>query len=286
MRRCNRNHYTIGDVSSLVGVSAQTLRNWERKGLVTPSRSKGGHRMYAEEDVQRLFRTAVFRRHHGWNPAAILASGGLDPASPAAVHDSLGPMVRAVRLSAGRTLADVARETQLSESFLSALERGETGASVRSVSQIADALGVPQSAFSSGPNPSEKYVVRAGQRKITELEGGTRYEELAVPGYILEPSLLVVPPGQGSGGSYSRHAESFVVVLQGWLEFVVDRREDEGEAILLGDGDSAMLPSTGSWSWHNPTDAETRALWVEVLGGAGSTLKDRGAKGSGRSAGS
>jgi DNA-binding transcriptional MerR regulator len=44
----------IGEVSRLLGLSAATLRYYEREGLVPPTRRHGGKRRYAAIDVARL----------------------------------------------------------------------------------------------------------------------------------------------------------------------------------------------------------------------------------------
>jgi MerR family copper efflux transcriptional regulator len=45
-----------GDVAARVGVSKDTLRHYERLGLLpAPPRSSGGYRLYAESDVVRVF---------------------------------------------------------------------------------------------------------------------------------------------------------------------------------------------------------------------------------------
>jgi DNA-binding transcriptional MerR regulator len=45
----------ITRLSQLTGVNVSTLRSWERRyGLIAPSRSPGGHRLYSPEDVERL----------------------------------------------------------------------------------------------------------------------------------------------------------------------------------------------------------------------------------------
>ena len=47
--------FKIGAVARLTGVSVHTLRKWEeRHGVVNPSRSKGGKRLYTDADIQRL----------------------------------------------------------------------------------------------------------------------------------------------------------------------------------------------------------------------------------------
>ncbi len=46
--------YTIRIAARLVGVHQQTLRTYEREGLLTPARSAGRQRLYSEEDIERL----------------------------------------------------------------------------------------------------------------------------------------------------------------------------------------------------------------------------------------
>ena len=48
--------YVISVAAELAGLHAQTLRIYERKGLVEPSRTPGGSRRYSERDIQRLAR--------------------------------------------------------------------------------------------------------------------------------------------------------------------------------------------------------------------------------------
>src|ERR687896_176459 len=47
--------YSIGAVSRLLGIPAQTLRTWqERYGVVVPERSPGGHRLYSRDQLELL----------------------------------------------------------------------------------------------------------------------------------------------------------------------------------------------------------------------------------------
>jgi len=46
---------SIGDVAERIGLSFRTIRYYGEMGLVPPSaRTKGGHRIYHEDDVERL----------------------------------------------------------------------------------------------------------------------------------------------------------------------------------------------------------------------------------------
>ena len=46
--------YVISVAAELVGVHPQTLRIYERRGLLTPSRTSGNTRRYSERDIERL----------------------------------------------------------------------------------------------------------------------------------------------------------------------------------------------------------------------------------------
>jgi MerR family transcriptional regulator/heat shock protein HspR len=48
--------YVISVAAELAGVHPQTLRFYERKGLVDPSRTGGGNRRYSQLDIERLRR--------------------------------------------------------------------------------------------------------------------------------------------------------------------------------------------------------------------------------------
>src|SRR3984893_4923009 len=48
--------YVISVAAELAGVHPQTLRIYERKGLVDPARTGGGSRRYSERDIDRLRR--------------------------------------------------------------------------------------------------------------------------------------------------------------------------------------------------------------------------------------
>jgi MerR family transcriptional regulator/heat shock protein HspR len=54
--RRRRAVYIISVAAELAGVHPQTLRIYERKGLVDPARTQGGSRRYSERDIDRLRR--------------------------------------------------------------------------------------------------------------------------------------------------------------------------------------------------------------------------------------
>jgi MerR family transcriptional regulator/heat shock protein HspR len=46
--------FVISVAAELAGMHPQTLRIYERKGLIEPSRTPGGTRRYSQEDIERL----------------------------------------------------------------------------------------------------------------------------------------------------------------------------------------------------------------------------------------
>jgi MerR family transcriptional regulator, heat shock protein HspR len=63
--------YTISAVADHYGIHQQTLRLYEREGLLTPSRSNGNVRLYGEEDLERLEMILKLTRDLGVNLAGV-----------------------------------------------------------------------------------------------------------------------------------------------------------------------------------------------------------------------
>ena len=63
--------YMIGVVAEMLGVHPQTLRFYEKKGLLRPSRTEGRTRMYSPEDVDELARLLRLTRDLGVNLAGV-----------------------------------------------------------------------------------------------------------------------------------------------------------------------------------------------------------------------
>ncbi|MFQ5898527.1 MAG: heat shock protein transcriptional repressor HspR [Candidatus Methylomirabilia bacterium] len=63
--------YTIGVAANMLKLHPQTLRLYERKELIRPSRTVGRTRMYSEEDVQEVARVIRLTRDLGVNLAGV-----------------------------------------------------------------------------------------------------------------------------------------------------------------------------------------------------------------------
>lgn len=64
--------YIISVAAELAGVHPQTLRTYERKGLLTPKRTAGGTRRYSERDVARVRLIQQLTQEEGVNLAGVV----------------------------------------------------------------------------------------------------------------------------------------------------------------------------------------------------------------------
>jgi len=63
--------YAISVVAQITGMHQQTIRQYERLGLITPHRSEGGTRYYDDGDVERLLAIAQLTQQLGVNLAGV-----------------------------------------------------------------------------------------------------------------------------------------------------------------------------------------------------------------------
>jgi MerR family transcriptional regulator/heat shock protein HspR len=70
-RRPGKAHYMISAVAQRYNIHPQTLRLYEREGLLTPSRTEGNTRLYSDEDLERLETILTLTRELGVNLAGV-----------------------------------------------------------------------------------------------------------------------------------------------------------------------------------------------------------------------
>jgi MerR family transcriptional regulator, heat shock protein HspR len=67
----NRPKYPISVVAEMVGVHPQTLRLYEREGLLKPQRTNRHTRLYSEDDIERLKSIISLTQDMGVNLAGV-----------------------------------------------------------------------------------------------------------------------------------------------------------------------------------------------------------------------
>ncbi|MEA3491036.1 MAG: helix-turn-helix transcriptional regulator [Campylobacterota bacterium] len=63
--------YLISVVASILDIHPQTLRQYEKEGLVTPSRTGGRMRLYSQRDIDRMKMILRLTRQMGINLAGV-----------------------------------------------------------------------------------------------------------------------------------------------------------------------------------------------------------------------
>jgi len=71
MRKSSKASYMISSVAEQYEIHPQTLRLYEREGLLKPSRSDGNTRLYTDEDLERLEVILHLTRDLGVNLAGV-----------------------------------------------------------------------------------------------------------------------------------------------------------------------------------------------------------------------
>lgn len=70
-RKKTKGSFTISVVAEQFGIHPQTLRLYEREGLLKPSRTEGNTRMYTDADIERLDLILSLTRELGVNLAGV-----------------------------------------------------------------------------------------------------------------------------------------------------------------------------------------------------------------------
>lgn len=241
------NFVTIGNIAAAAGVSVQTIRIWEKLGHIAASRSAGGQRLFSEAAVRYAAEFAAAARRKKDESRVRPAAG-----SPNAELASTGMRIRQARMKKGLSQTKAAATIGISRSFLAAVERGETGVSVRTLSRMADVFSIPMSKFASSMDRANR-VMREADRPRTEIAGGVS---------DLEPAVLEAPPGQTSGGLVLCPGDIFVFVLEGAFDF---QFEDSGESVELAKGDAVTVKAGTPFAWKNSTAGLSTCLWIENI---------------------
>ncbi len=103
-----RGVYVISVAAELAGVHPQTLRIYERRGLLDPARTGGGSRRYSQADIERLRRISELTEA-GLNLAGVKAVMELE-AELARVRRQLAEAVQSGRDAVERTHRQYRRE--------------------------------------------------------------------------------------------------------------------------------------------------------------------------------
>ena len=171
----------------------------------------------------------------------------------------VGTRLREIRRRRGLVLREVAERAQISESFLSQVERGRAGASIVSLQRIAAALGLSiAELFETGP-PRSKVMRRNDRPSLVLGTLGTKFNLTPERFKNFEVFAGEMPPGGTTGDEQYVHGQSeeLLVVLAG--EVMLQLGDD---AHHLYAGDSIDYLSSTPHRLVNCGQEEADVIWI------------------------
>lgn len=198
-------------------------------------------------------------------PSPYPSASGAEPTA-----ENLGVALRAAREARGLSLREVARQVEVSPSFVSQVELGKAKPSVGTLYALVSVLGISLNellgrdpADTPTPTPAawpriDAPVVRAGERSRVQMSGVV-WERLTADDPLVDFLHVEYSPGSAScpEDDMVRHGgREYGVIVTGRLEVQVGF-----ETYSLGPGDSIHFDSSTPHRLSNPYEEPCTAVW-------------------------
>ena len=177
-----------------------------------------------------------------------------------AISVDVGDRLRELRNERGMSMRALARESGLSANALSMIERGRTSPSVSTLYKLADAMGIPITAFFREDPPRQDIVYRKAESRVRVPFMRGLWEGLGGEAFVgrVEPFMLTLESGASSGPFGIVHTgHEFVMCLRGELEYEV-----EGQRFVLEAGDTLLFAAQLKHRWRNRSKKVCNAMFV------------------------
>lgn len=172
--------------------------------------------------------------------------------------EEIGRKIKDLRLAADLTQGELAERADLTDGFISQVERGRTSISIDSLKQILDALNVPLADFFR--EEERRRIVFGREEQIEIEEGGSGRLMLLVPGATnrrVEPGLLDLPPGSATSLRSPFQGDCFGFVLRGRIQI-----QFGGEVLKVRAGESFYFTADREHRLANPYRGAAKVLWL------------------------
>jgi transcriptional regulator with XRE-family HTH domain len=177
-----------------------------------------------------------------------------------AISVDVGGRLRELRQERGMSMRALARASGLSANALSMIERGRTSPSVSTLYKLADAMGIPITAFFRQDPPRQDVVFRKAEERTRVPFMRGLWEGLGGESFVgrVEPFMLTLESGASSGPFGIVHSgHEFVLCVRGELEYQV-----EDERFILEAGDSLLFAAQLKHRWRNASKKVCNAMFV------------------------
>lgn len=180
----------------------------------------------------------------------------------------IGTRLKHARLLMGLNLKELAQKAELTEGYLSKIERDVAQPSFAVLHRLVRVLGLNMSALFPPEGADSRFVSVVRQHDRASITTGHRRAgnqvtlQKLVAGAVhqlLQVNIHVVEPKGGSNELIHHKGEEFGYVLEGELELIV-----EDTTVRLGAGDAFHFDSEHGHRYQNPGDVTARILWVNT----------------------
>lgn len=173
------------------------------------------------------------------SPATVEAAA--DAAQPKALDRHIGATVHELRTQRGQTIADLARQSALSQGMLSKIENAQVSASLETLLSLARSLGVPVAALMQdfdSPAGAVQHVPKNGGLEVVRrgTKKGHTYRLLYShrgPQKPFEPFLVTLTDASEVFPSFKHEGIEFIHILEGRIRY-----RHGSQSFMLGPGDS------------------------------------------------
>ncbi|MBI5417428.1 helix-turn-helix transcriptional regulator [Candidatus Poribacteria bacterium] len=175
------------------------------------------------------------------------------------VNPTLGEKIKNIRLGKRITLDAVAKQTNLTPSFLSQIERNIASPSVDSLRKIASALGTKIITFFE-ENKTNGLVLLKKRNKKNVPEDFRTYTIRLINDIFninLHPFFILLSYDNCEKDLPSHNDEEFGMVIKGQVLLSMD-----GASHIMDEGDCIYLTSPGKHKITNTGNMTTELLWI------------------------
>ena len=176
----------------------------------------------------------------------------------------IGKRLKQLRLSKNLTLCQLAKQTDISASFISHVENNKTSPSIASLRKILGGLGTTLGDFFIDEKSSDVSIVKRKEQMLPVTDGRNGVKIFTVTDSVKEGNNRLFyeeySPGGDTGSKMLIHdGEEMGICLKGSIELIVD-----GKKYLLKEGDSFSFDSKKPHRFRNPGQTKTVVISVNT----------------------
>lgn len=172
----------------------------------------------------------------------------------------LGEKLKELRLAAGLTLSELAKQTELSIAYLSNIEREATSPTINNLFKICGALKVDITALLSNTNLPKVVVRKAERKEVFHTNSHIKYELTTEGTQSLKGVCITIPEDYSEEVVSMGHSrDEFGIITEGCMSMTLDDQE-----YLLEPGDSIFIAKDTRHRYRRVGEGPCVSYWTFV----------------------